>query len=133
MPVTYEIDKARRLIRTSCRGNVNLDDVLRHFRTLVEDPACPPRLDVSLDFRELTSIPQTHALRSVSDEMGRIQDRLRFDACAIIASKEVGLGIARMFKAFAKAHFRVTRVFRSIDEADAWLREQQSVARPQGI
>jgi hypothetical protein len=57
VPVTYEIDKARGIIRTRCAGFVTMFDVLGHFRELSEDPECPKQLDVVLDLREITSLP----------------------------------------------------------------------------
>ena len=55
VPVVYQISKG--LIRTRCYGPVTLPEVAEHFRELERDPDCPPRLDVLLDLRDITSLP----------------------------------------------------------------------------
>jgi hypothetical protein len=128
MPVTYEIDKTKQIIRTRCAGNVTFEEVIGHFPELERDPDCPDRLDVLLDLSDLASLPQSDQLRAVSHEIDRVRGRVRFDACAIVASKDAVFGIARVFEVFAEEGFRVTRVFRTVDEAEAWLASQQSPA-----
>jgi len=128
MPVAYEIDHARGLIRTRCIGNVTLEEVLGHFPTLAQDPGCPARLDVLLDLSEMTAMPEPYQLREISDEIGRVSDRVRFGACAIVAPSNVLYGLLRMFEVFAEKQFRTTRVFREIGEAESWLLAQLSPA-----
>jgi hypothetical protein len=128
MPVAYEIDQARGLIRTRCIGNVTLEEVLGHFPTLAQDPGCPARLDVLLDLSEMTAMPEPYQLREISDEIGRVSDRVRFGACAIVAPSNVLYGLLRMFEVFAEKQFRTTRVFREIGEAESWLLAQLSPA-----
>jgi len=40
MPVDYEIDSNRRLIRTSCSGPVTIAEVSTHLRALEESAGC---------------------------------------------------------------------------------------------
>jgi len=51
----------------------------------------------------------------------RIRAKVRFDACAILASGEALFGMMRVFEAQAEEFFRVTRTFRIATEAEAWL------------
>jgi hypothetical protein len=126
MPVTYEIDKKRGIIRTRCVGDVTFEEVLGHFRTLVSDPDCPERLDVLLDLSAQTILPNSGQLRGVSQEIAKVRDRVRFDACAIVAPSDALFGLIRMFEVFAEGQFRATRVFRAVEEAEAWLLAEQS-------
>jgi len=128
MPITYEIDKARGVIRTRCVGHVVFAEVAEHFRTLFLDPACPERLDVLLDLSEMTSVPGVEQLKAVPGEIGRIRDRVRFEACAIVATSDLLFGLTRMFEVFAEEQFRTTCVFRDASEAEAWLIAQQMPA-----
>ena len=121
MPVTYDIDTASSLIRTRCAGVVTLDDVMGHFESLINDPACPPCLNVLLDLGELSTPPEIHQLRAVSDEIGRIRAVVKFNALAVVASNDLVFGLSRMFEVFAKHFFRVTHVFRACDAAEQWL------------
>lgn len=121
MPVVYEIDQARAIIRTRCVGDVSFEEVIGHFHMLESDPACPPRLDVLLDLSDMTSLPEPGQLREVSSQMGNMSERVRFGACVIVAPRTVLFGLLRMFEVFAEERFRTTHVFREIGEAEAWL------------
>ena len=121
MPVTYGIDCDSGLIRTRCVGVVTFAEVIDHFRALERDPACRDHLDVVLDLGDLSSIPTPDQLRAVSVEIAQIQPKIRFGACAIVAKTDVLFGMSRMFEALAEERFRAIRVFRTVDEAEAWL------------
>jgi hypothetical protein len=130
VPITYQIDTDKRTIRTKAVGRVTLQEVIDHFRTLGQDPRCPERTDVLLDLSEVDSIPEPAQLSTVVRELGRIRPKVRFDACAIVASGNALFGMMRMFEVLAEGAFRLTRTFRIAAEAEAWLVTQQSLAEP---
>lgn len=121
MPVTYEIDSAARIIHTRCTGAVVLEEVREHFATLSRDSQCPDRLDVLLDLSEMTTVPATAELRTVTGDIARIRPQVRFGFCAIIATTDAIFGMARMFEVFTEKYFAATRVFRIEAEALAWF------------
>jgi hypothetical protein len=121
MSVTYRIDRTKRIIFTKCDGNVIPYEVSEHFQELERDPECPDRLNVLLDLSEMTSIPASEQLRVVSDQIGRIRGKVRFEYCAVVAVTDVLYGMSRMFQVFAEKWFREILVFSSRDEAEAWL------------
>ena len=110
------------MIRTRCYGHLTLAEVVDHFRRLQQDPACSDHLRVFLDLSEVSSLPGPMHLGDVIQEMDRI--RVRFDACAIVATRDALFGMMRMFEAMGEKHFRVTRTFRVASEAEAWLASQ---------
>jgi CheY-like chemotaxis protein len=124
-PIIYSIDTNRRLIHTKCVGMVTLDDVINHFRELGRDPACPDRLDVFLDLRQTTSLPESGQLRAVSNEVAGIRERVGFGFCAIVAAGDALFGMMRVFEALAQQYFRAIRVFRVAAEAEKWLTLQR--------
>jgi hypothetical protein len=128
MPVTYTFSADRRTVRTRCAGHVTLEEVVEHFRGLERDPLCPAQLDVFLDLSELdvASIPHNFQISRVVLEMKRIESRVRFGACAILAPRDALFGMMRMFEAMADQNFRATRSFRDATEAEVWLASQQS-------
>jgi hypothetical protein len=126
MPVTYEIDRGGGLIRTKCVGDVNLFEVLEHFRTLEKDPNRPDRLDVFLDLREMTSSPSAEEIRAASGGVAGIQGAVCFGICAVVAQRDALFGMSRMFGVFVEPFFRAIRVFRTATEAETWLQEQRS-------
>lgn len=129
MPVTYVIDHQEKLIRTRCVGNVLVGEVVNHFRTLERDPNCPDRLDVFLDLGETTSLPFTAEITAVAQEINRVKNKVRFGACAVVASSDALFGMIRMFAVLAGAYFTEIRVFRVASEAEAWLAAQRSLVK----
>ncbi len=128
MPVLYELDRARGWIRTRCVGEVTVAEVVAHFSTLAQDPACPSRLDVLLDLSQAVTVPRLRQLEEVVQAMNRVRDRIRFEVCAIVATSDVLYGMLRRFEVLAERHFRVTRVFRDLGEAETWLLAQLAPA-----
>jgi len=127
MPVVYKLNPAEKFIYTQCIGNVTPEEISEHFRELVRDPDCPDRLAVLLDLRETTSVPWTFQLRGVNQDLERVRGKVAFDACAIVASRDVLFGMMRIFAVFAQGHFTSIRVFRTVPEAEEWLAGQRTV------
>ena len=125
MPITYQIDTDSGTIRTKGVGQLTLQEVIDHFRTLEQDPQCPQRADVLLDLSEVDSLPAPPQLSTVVKELGRVRGKVRFGACAILTSRDALFGMMRMFEVLAEESFRVTRTFRIAAEAEAWLASQQ--------
>ena len=128
MPISYQIDAEKNLIRTKAVGQLTLQEVVNHFRTLAEDAQRPEGPDVFLDLSEVTSVPGIQQLSIVVGEMKKIGVKLRFGACAILVSRDALFGMMRMFEAHAEEFFRETRTFRDATEALAWLVSRQSLA-----
>lgn len=129
MPVNYELDPVRELIRTTCVGAVNLEEVTDHFRDLAQNPNRPDRLNVLLDLTEVTSLPAADQLREVTDTIGTLARKIRFGACAIVAGRDALFGMMRMFEIFARNYFVTTQVFRTVAEAEVWLATQRPTTR----
>jgi hypothetical protein len=121
MPVNYMIDSDRNMIRTSCRGNTTLAEVLAHFDELERDPVRPTHADVLLDLTEVTSLPDSNQTRAAANRIGRSTEILRYRACAIVVDREALYGMIRMFEVFSEKHFERTAVFRNRSDADVWL------------
>jgi hypothetical protein len=132
MPVTYTIDTQQRLLRTRCVGLVTFDEVVAHFQELGRDPECVGHLDVFLDVSETTSLPESGQVNAVSYEVQKIQEKVKFDACAILATRDALFGMMRIFEVAAQQYFREIRVFRVAAEAEAWLQSQRQHSGPVG-
>jgi hypothetical protein len=126
MPVTYSIDAQGKMIRTTCSGPVKLGEVLDHFKTLQDDPACTGQLDVLLNVSETESLPQTTQLGNVIGAVSMVREKVEFRFCAIVASRDAMFGMMRMFEVFAGRYFRGIQVFREATEAEAWLAAQRA-------
>lgn len=95
MPITYEIDPPKHLIRTRCFGDVNPKEIAKHFRELAQDTERPELLNVLLDLTGETSVPETEDLREVTYHLKELVRGVRFGACAIVAYNEVLFGMIR--------------------------------------
>ena len=75
MPITYTIDRARKLILTRAWGVLSDDDLLQHKARLAGDPLATPDLRELSDVRDITQLAVTpkgvRALISHDDEIGR--------------------------------------------------------------
>lgn len=125
MPVVYQIDQSRNIIHTSCYGEVTLYEVLDHFFALEQDSACPKHLDVLLNLTESETVPTSGQLRVVSEEIARVKGKVQFGACAVVVGSDALFGAAMVFEVLAARGFRVTKIFRELDPAEAWLRQEQ--------
>lgn len=121
VPISYRIDPERRLIHTTCAGEVTLEDVWDHFETLARRPGLPERLDVLLDLRPTASLPTGKQMRSAAGSAALLSSQLVWGACAVIASSDALFGMARVFQAYAEGLFERVAVFRDLAEATAWL------------
>jgi CheY-like chemotaxis protein len=124
-PISYRIDASKRLIHTKFVGLVKFDEVIHHFWELERDPVCPDRLDVFLDLRETTSLPESGQLMAVNNEIARIRGKVAFGVCAIVTSGDALFAMMSVFEGLAQQYFREMRVFRVAAEAEEWLTLQR--------
>jgi DNA-binding NarL/FixJ family response regulator len=123
--ITYRVDANKKLIRTTCVGLITFEHVIRHFRELQRDPVCPDRLDVFLDLRETTSLPERGQLSAVCNELASIRERVAFGVCAIVAGGDELFGMMKVFEGLSQQYFRKISAFRVADEAEKWLTLQR--------
>jgi hypothetical protein len=126
VPVTYQIDAARKLIHTICSRPLTFNEVIEHFRTLGEDPACTGHLDVLLDVSDADALPVSSQLGPVVAVLAAVRAKVEFGMFAIIATHDAMFGMMRMFEVSVGRYFRAVRVFRGAAEAQAWLVSQKS-------
>jgi hypothetical protein len=121
MPVSFEIDADRGLIRTHCSARTTFEEVMSHFAELRALPSLPQPLDVYLDLRDIRNLPTLDQLESVAGTTGSLTLELRWGAMAIVASRDVVFGTSRIYEALVNHYFEDIRVFRDPVEAEAWI------------
>ena len=85
-------------------------------------------LDVFLDLSQISSVPMPHEIGSVAAEIGRIKKTVRFNICAVVATRTALFDMLRMLEVIAGAHFTTFRVFRLTEQAGEWLASQDRSA-----
>src|SRR5208283_1821193 len=124
MPISYQIDGGRRLIRTRVTGCITWREVTDHFRQLEADPQFRVPLDVLLDLTDCTSFRERRQLEGLALHLKNVNElggRTSFRHCAIVAHQSALFGMARMFAVLAEDQFVATSVFRTAAEGEAWL------------
>jgi len=124
MPLTYRIDPEASLLLITGHGVITQAERVDGLRTWLSDPAFKPGLDTLCDFSETLSTPTLDELRELvaivqehSEAIGRVR-------LAIVTSRPITFGIARVFEALADvegAPLQV-KVFFERKPAWAWLR-----------
>ena len=72
MPIRYQIELPRRLIRTQGTGSVTSEEVTQHLRQLEVDPQFQKPLDVLLDLTACTSLPNRNQLEEVAKQLASL-------------------------------------------------------------
>ncbi len=117
MPADYVIDTQRRTVFSSATGISNTAEIMEHQRKLLADPAFVPDFNQLFDLRDLQSHTATTSdlqLMAQQEVFGPGSRR------AIVVSKDVHYGMARMFEMMRQGPEKIA-VFRDIDEARRWL------------
>ena len=122
MPISYLIDPARQIVRTTATGTLTDDDIMDMKRRLAADAAFRPGMrelsDVCavtelrvtpLGVRRMLAVDAEHAAREAGHRL------------AIVASQDEVFGMARMYEMLSTDNSSPVGVFRTYAEAVAWL------------
>lgn len=119
MPATYEIDKQRRLVITTCLDQLTLADGLAHQEKLQKDPDFDP------SFSQLMDCTRVTFSGIAANDIRRLAERNIFSPRsrrAIVVSSNLDYGFGRMFEILRdSAGENGIRIFRNLDEAVDWL------------
>ncbi len=118
MPVSYRIDRERRIVFTEASGVLTDSDVIEFQRRLRDDPEFEP------DFRQLADCRAIEEVGMTSQGVGEASSRSPFSQGslrAIVVSSDVAFGMARMFENLRHEARDEIRVFREAEEARRWL------------
>jgi hypothetical protein len=125
MPISYDIDRERALIRTTLTGFVTFTEVIAHFDALEDDPRQSGTLNVLLDLRGLTSVPETGQLRRAAARIDPERSPLQFGACALVAIDPETVATGKLFAVFARQRFRATTIVPTLEDAERWLLDRE--------
>jgi hypothetical protein len=117
--MTFEVDKARGVIRSTGSGALTMDDLLTYFAESRADPDYEPSMHRVMDLRGVTQLPSSDDIRSLAT-FARTKAPLEEARMAIIAASDLAFGVSMMFKAFVGYGERLI-VVRDEREAMAWL------------
>ena len=96
---------------------------MAHFTALENDPRRLGTMNVLLDIRGLTSVPETGQLRRAAGRIDPERSPLEYGFCAIVATDPAAVGTGKLFAVFARDRFRASTIVPTIEAADQWLAE----------
>lgn len=119
MPVSHLVDIARGCVLTTLEGTVTTEE-------LVENSLAMARNDeighCRVELVDLTGVVGETVDSAVLREIaGNLKRAVHIERMAVLASRELDYGLARMFQAYASDGPVDVRVFRDRDEALTWL------------
>jgi hypothetical protein len=126
MPASYEIDKKRRLVISTCLDPLNLADGLAHQEKLLKDPDFDP------SFFQIMDLTRVSFSGMEASDLRELAERNVFSAqsCrAIVVSSNLVYGFGRMFEIHREnAGEHGIRVFQDLDEAVDWVLNRGTAA-----
>lgn len=123
MPVTFQIDPARRWLEASLSGVVSIEEVMDSVRRMFAEAQYSDDLSGIIDCRELENVLEVTELRGLADlQLSRPGPPWRSRRAVVVASPQ-HYATARMFMVFAEAGPVQYSVFYNMDAALQWLRE----------
>jgi hypothetical protein len=126
MPAFYKIDKQHRVVLSTASGVFDLASALAHQDQLLADPDFDPGYSQLLDFTHITGVELD------VDAVRKIAERRVFWPCprrAILINRDVEQNFVRLFQLLREEEGEHgIRVFRSLDDALAWIFTGQSKA-----
>lgn len=121
MPVSYRLDAG--VLHIEAAGQYEVQDLPRTFLAALADPACPNPVGLLLDVREseMVATRRPDQVRDIAQFLQPYSERIG-GRCAVVVSRDSHFGMARMGAVYAESVGVLANVFRSEDEALAWLK-----------
>lgn len=122
MAIHYQIDKNLRAVFTAIQGVLEDEEPVRYLDALLRDPDYEVGLAVLVDASRLERLDlTTSGVRKLAEYTLGAEARLQGAKVAIVAPTDVTFGVSRMYQTLrSEAPYEIS-VFRTREEALAWL------------
>lgn len=128
MPISFEVDRERRRIRTSAVGAVTVADVAVHLEELVQQGI--ETYAELVDAREATRPGWYSAdVRKAADLVSTLGGSAKLGPRAVVVTRAAAFGMVRMLSVLLSARLRL-EVFRDVPSAEEWLNGAATPAGP---
>ncbi len=119
MSVTYIIDSNNNFIYITGEGETSNNDWLNIKSELFDGPEDRLKMNLLIDVRDLETLPSTSFIESFINTLESVKESTI--KWAIVVSKKVSFGLARVASAFAEFKGYNVEIFQNRDEAENWL------------
>ena len=121
VPITTTFDPDRHRRTHVVTGRVDPDEIVRELETVFSDPRYR-RGDCALwDLRHVTAIPSSAEVHRVATVTERLRASGGASCVALVVGDDALFGMARMFEALVVWRSGRCKVFRSVEDGEAWL------------
>jgi hypothetical protein len=121
VPITFSIDKESGIVHTTIEGHTSTDEIVAGLRNLMDHPDFRPGLKGIADLRNSQLDTFSADVREIANLIIEYQDKIGPSRTAVLVSKDVTFGMARVFQAFSEQSSIETAIFRNKEEALQWL------------
>ncbi len=123
MPITYQIDPARRWLEVKLSGAVTVEEAAEAIRRLFADPAYSDELNGLIDIREMGNVWNVTQLRGLAEmQLARPGPSWRSRRGVVVGSP-AHYGTARVFMVFVEPGPVQYSVFYNLAAALEWVKE----------
>jgi hypothetical protein len=121
--ISFRLHPDHGIVSTSWSGEITDDELLDSYRSLCEDSAWTPALWELLDLRAagLDGVTGQGLVELADLVRGALGDQLEEYRTAVVLSRTLSFGIARMYQAFAEESPETIKIFHDTREALRWL------------
>ena len=135
MPTVHRIDHANRIVLVRAYGVLTDEDVFTFQHTVWSQPEVAGYNELG-DMTYVTdiAIPSIHRVRDLAMTAAEMDPSDADAKFAIVAREDIGFGLGRRFQAYReleKSSRKEVCVFRTLEEAFAWLQIKDPPAMPE--
>ena len=123
MPYEHHIDPALRRATVRGFGPSSFDEVRRAAEALIAEPGYDPTFEILFDGRELEYLASYQDALQIRDLFALLRASFR-GPIALVVQGTARYGMSRMIATMADLVGVHMEAFRTIPDAEAWLREQ---------
>ena len=123
MPITYQVRREHHLILLVHIGTIPDDEFLAFYKSLYENDRIDPLMNLLVDLRQADSTPRSpDVLRQFAQFIqAKLKEVPEQPKVAVVAPEDLSFGLARMYEIFSYSVPWDFEVFRTMDDALAWL------------
>lgn len=122
MAITYEIDEERAFVRTTITGRLTDADLIAHKEALLADPRFRIGMKELSDVRGVEDLQVTpHGVMMAAKFDSENNEGFGDHRLSLLVSEDLVFGMARMYGSRTLGNTGGVGVFRSEEEALAWL------------
>lgn len=119
MPVTYSIDKLKKVVTTTLSGDLKLADSLSHHLMLAQDPDFDPSFNELIDGENVSDISMdTPSIFKLGDSCPFSRESKR---AIVTGNRPINYAAAYLFQLVAAGNHGVIKVFSQKEKAFEWL------------